>query len=78
MLVGVFAIFHGHAHGAEVPGAADPWPYSLGCVLATGPMHVGGNAFGALSRRPAGRGVVRAGGVLIGLAGLSFPVAAAA
>ena len=73
-------------HGAEVPGAADPLLYSLGFVLATGPMHVGGNAFGALSRwpagpparRPAGHGVVRAGSVLIGLAGLSFLVAAAA
>lgn len=77
VLVGVFAIFHGHAHGAEVPGAADPLLYSLGFVLATGLMHVAGIAFGALARWPAGRWAVRAGGGLIGLAGLSFLVAAA-
>jgi urease accessory protein len=77
VLVGAFAIFHGHAHGAELPGAADPLLYSLGFVLATGLMHAGGIAFGALSRWPAGRWAVRAGGGLIGLAGLSFLVAAA-
>lgn len=77
VLVGGFAIFHGHAHGTELPGAADPLAYSLGFVLATGLMHVGGIAFGLLSRWPAGRWAVRAGGGLIGLAGLSFLLAAA-
>jgi urease accessory protein len=77
VLVGVFAVFHGHAHGTELPGAADPLLYSLGFVVATGLMHAGGIAFGALARWPAGRWVVRAGGGLIGLAGLSFLLAAA-
>lgn len=77
-IVGVFAIFHGHAHGTELPGAADPLFYSLGFVIATGLMHVGGIAFGALVRWPAGLWTVRAGGGLIGLAGLGFLVAALA
>jgi urease accessory protein len=77
VLVGVFAVFHGHAHGTELPGAADPLLYSLGFVVATGLMHAGGIAFGALARWPAGRWAVRAGGGLIGLAGLSFLLAAA-
>jgi urease accessory protein len=77
VLVGGFAIFHGHAHGTELPGAADPLAYSLGFVLATGLMHAGGIAFGLLSRWPAGRWAVRAGGGLIGLAGLGFLLAAA-
>lgn len=76
LLVGGFAVFHGHAHGAELPGAADPALYSLGFVLATGLMHAGGIAFGALSQWPAGRMAVRAGGGLIGLAGLGFVWAA--
>jgi urease accessory protein len=77
VLVGVFAVFHGHAHGTELSGAADPLLYSLGFVVATGLMHAGGIAFGALARWPAGRWAVRAGGGLIGLAGLSFLLAAA-
>lgn len=76
VLVGGFAIFHGHAHGTELPGAADPLLYSLGFVLATGLMHAGGIVFGTLTRWPAGRWAVRAGGGLIGLAGLSFLLAA--
>lgn len=75
-LVGVFAIFHGHAHGTELPGAADPLLYSLGFVLATGLMHAGGIAFGALARWPSGRWAVRASGGLIGFAGLGFLLAA--
>jgi urease accessory protein len=76
VIVGGFAIFHGYAHGTELPGAADPLLFSLGFVLATGIMHAGGIAFGSLVRWPAGRLAVRAGGGLIGLAGLSFLVAA--
>lgn len=76
-LVGAFALCHGHAHGTELPGAADPLLYSLGFVLATGLMHAAGSAFGGLLRWPAGRWAVRACGGLIGLAGLSFLLAAA-
>jgi urease accessory protein len=76
LIVGGFAIFHGHAHGTELPSAADPLLYSLGFVMATGIMHAAGIAFGALVRWPAGRWAVRAGGGLIGLAGLGFLAAA--
>jgi len=37
LVVAVFAIFHGYAHGQGVPLAADPVGYSAGLVLATGP-----------------------------------------
>ncbi len=72
VIVGVFAIFHGHAHGTELPGAANPIAYSLGFVIATGLLHVCGIAFGALSQWPAGKMLVRASGGLIALAGLGF------
>jgi urease accessory protein len=75
LLVGAFAIFHGHAHGAELPPGADAVAYSLGFVIATGLLHLSGIAFGSLARWPAGRVVVRAAGGAIALAGVAFLVA---
>ena len=72
LIVGVFAVFHGHAHGTELPDAANPLTYSLGFVVATGLLHLCGIAFGLLVRWPAGRVVVRAGGGAIALAGVGF------
>lgn len=38
-LAGIFALFHGHAHGTEIPLAASPVAYALGFVLATAALH---------------------------------------
>lgn len=72
VIVGVFAIFHGYAHGAEMPGASAPLSYVLGFVIATGLLHLCGILFGNLARWPAGRMAVRAAGGLIALAGGAF------
>src|SRR5882672_436978 len=72
VLVGAFAIFHGHAHGAELPPGADAVAYSVGFVVATGMLHLCGIAFGLLARWPAGRVAVRAAGGAIALAGAVF------
>jgi urease accessory protein len=72
VIVAAFAIFHGHAHGTELPGAANPLAYSLGFVIATGLLHLCGIAFGALAHWPAGKVAVRAGGGLIALGGFAF------
>jgi urease accessory protein len=72
LIVGVFAIFHGHAHGAELPEAANPLAYSIGFVLATGLLHLSGIAFGLLVRWPAGRAAVRSGGAIISILGCIF------
>lgn len=72
IIVGIFAIFHGHAHGAELPEGADAVAYSLGFVIATGLLHLAGIAFGLLAQWPAGRIAVRAAGSLIAIAGLLF------
>ena len=72
VLVGAFAIFHGHAHGAELPPGADAVAYSVGFVVATGLLHLCGIAFGLLARWPAGRIAVRAAGGAIALAGAVF------
>ena len=72
VLVGMFAVFHGHAHGTELPNAANPLAYSIGFVLSTGLLHLSGIAFGMLVRWPAGKIAVQAGGGLIALAGVGF------
>jgi urease accessory protein len=72
VLVGTFAIFHGHAHGAELPPGTDAVAFSVGFVVATGLLHLTGIAFGLLARWPAGRLTVRAAGGAIALAGLAF------
>lgn len=72
VLVALFALFHGHAHGTELPAAANALAYSLGFVIATGLLHVCGILFGALVHWPSGRVAVRAAGGTIALAGLGF------
>jgi urease accessory protein len=72
VLVGAFAIFHGHAHGAELPPGADIVAYSVGFVVATGLLHLTGIAVGLLARWRAGRIAVRTAGGAIALAGVAF------
>lgn len=72
IIVAVFAIFHGHAHGAELPSSADPLAYSAGFVLATGLLHVCGIAIGLLGRWRAGALFMQACGAAIAVVGLYF------
>lgn len=72
VIVGVFAIFHGHAHGTELPDAANPFAYGIGFVIGTGLLHLGGIALGLLVGSAAGRIVVRAAGALIAAVGAAF------
>jgi urease accessory protein len=76
LIVAVFAIFHGYAHGKELPSAADPIGYSVGFVLSTGLLHVVGIGLGMLHKVRGGVVITRAMGGLIGMAGLSFLYAA--
>ncbi len=73
-LVGVFAVFHGHAHGAELPVSVNPMAYALGFVISTGLLHLCGIAVGSLGKWPVGRVLVRAAGAAIALAGGAFLV----
>lgn len=72
VLVGMFAIFHGHAHGTELPAAANALSFAVGFVLATGLLHLAGIAFGLLVKWPWGRHAVRLAGGLIAAAGAAF------
>lgn len=46
LLIAVFAVFHGYAHGVELPHAVDPGSYSIGFVVATGVIHIVGIGIG--------------------------------
>jgi urease accessory protein len=72
LIVAAFAIFHGHAHGAELPPGTDAVAFSVGFVMATGMLHLTGIAFGLLTRWPMGRIGVRVAGIVIALVGVVF------
>lgn len=72
MLVGFFAIFHGHAHGVELPPGQSGLTYSIGFVVATGCLHAIGIAIGLVHRWPWGRLLLRVAGAMVALAGLAF------
>jgi urease accessory protein len=71
-LVGFFAIFHGHAHGTELPPGADGLLYSIGFVVATGCLHLTGIGIGLVHRWRAGRVALRCAGAGVAVAGLVF------
>jgi urease accessory protein len=71
-VVGVFAIFHGHAHGTELPAGQSGLLYSAGFVVATGSLHAAGVVIGLGHRWPRGRAALRLAGAGIALAGLVF------
>jgi len=71
-LVGFFAIFHGHAHGAELPPGEGALLYSLGFVVATGALHALGIALGSVHRWSWGRALLRVGGAGIAAGGCVF------
>jgi urease accessory protein len=71
-IVAFFAIFHGHAHGRELPAGTSALLYSLGFVVATGLLHAVGIVLGVAHRWAAGRQAVRVAGGGVALAGLFF------
>ena len=76
VLVGFFAVFHGNAHGTELPPGADAILYSIGFVIATGTIHATGIGLGLVHRWPIGKAALRAAGAGVALAGVWFLVQA--
>lgn len=73
-LVGIFAIFHGHAHGTEMPVDASGAAYAAGFVAATGLLHLAGIGLGlAIGKadETSSRRITQAGGVAVALAGVA-------
>jgi urease accessory protein len=74
IMVGAVAIFHGYAHGAEVPGSANAISYAAGFVIATGSLHALGILIGVINRWRRGARALQAGGVFIAACGVYFLV----
>jgi urease accessory protein len=72
VIVGIFAIFHGHAHGGELPEQFSAYGYAVGFVIGTGLLHVVGIALGFLTRSSVGTWAARGIGGAIALVGAAF------
>lgn len=71
VFVGFFAIFHGHAHGTEMPSLSKPLFYACGFVLGTAGIHVAGVLIGIITERlKDGAQLLRYAGA--GIAGIGF------
>lgn len=75
-LAGLFALFHGHAHGTELPGFAHPTAYGAGFVLATAFLHAAGFGIAYLLRSQATRLPLRLGGAAMAAIGGSYLIGA--
>ncbi len=69
IIVGLFAIFHGHAHGAEMPGTASGIAYGAGFLIATAFLHACGIGLGIAIQKLASPKIVRFAGIAIVLCG---------
>lgn len=78
LLVAFFAVFHGHAHGTELPAGQSGLLYSAGFVVATGLLHAVGISIGLIHRWVAGRVLLRGAGIVVVLAGGFFLLRAVA
>ena len=72
VLVGFFGLFHGYAHGVELPPGENALLFSFGFVLATGLLHATGIAIGLVHRWPWGRLALRGLGAAILCGGAVF------
>ena len=75
--VGFFAIFHGHAHGSEMPLDAPGLEYGVGFMLTTAVLHAVGIGIGFLigmSSKTFGNNVYRVAGGLASMAGVALPL----
>lgn len=68
-IVALFAIFHGHAHGAEMPEGASGLAYAAGFVIATALLHAAGIAAGLGLGRLVQSRAIRAAGAAVAAAG---------
>ena len=74
-LVGFFALFHGHAHGAEMPTDASGLAYASGFMLATAILHAIGVGLGlsiGASARNYSQRLAQVGGGAMALAGVGL------
>ena len=71
VIVGLFAIYHGYAHGQNLPAASNPIAFALGFVLGSGTLHLIGILFSLIERYNWGVKALQLGGIIIALVGLA-------
>jgi urease accessory protein len=72
LLVGTFGLFHGYAHGHELPPGQNALLYSIGFILATGLLHATGITIGLIHRWRWGQVALRGAGAVVLCGGLYF------
>ena len=72
LLVSAFAIFHGHAHGAEMPATASGLAYGAGFVAATAALHLCGIAIGLSLKMMDRPRVLRLAGAAVAMCGVAL------
>jgi urease accessory protein len=70
LIVGTFALFHGHAHGAEMPHTASGLMYGIGFLTATAVLHLSGVGLGLIARQTSSTWLLRYAGATIVLCGV--------
>src|ERR1019366_587023 len=76
LIVGVFALFHGFAHGAEMPATASGLAYGMGFILATASLHLGGIGLGLSAKQLGSMRLIRYAGGAIAACGIYLFIAA--
>jgi len=71
-MIGVFAVFHGYAHGSVLPAFGVPVLFASGFVASTGFLHLCGIILGLAVSRPMGGRMVRGLGLVVGAVGAYF------
>jgi urease accessory protein len=74
LIIGGFAVFHGYAHGAELPAGASATPYLAGFALATAALHGLGIAAALGLQSARWQGAIRAGGLACAAIGIGLAV----
>lgn len=74
MIVGVFALFHGHAHGTEMPATVSGFAYAIGFMASTALLHALGIGMAVGLQRSAKDSLVRVTGVAVLVAGVALCV----
>lgn len=72
IIVASFAIFHGYAHGQELPESSNALAYGVGFVVATGLLHAVGISAGLLTRYRSGAFAIRLVGAGVAVLGVFF------
>ena len=74
-IVGLFALFHGYAHGAEMPETASGLNYAIGFVIATASLHLAGITLGLAAKKFTSAKSIRFAGGAIAACGLYLCIA---